>query len=104
MQKYAWLINDISTLQCGVGESVTTASGAVEVVRECGIVYMHEDGDTTHVKTTTNKLMEIRNIGLQTPERKKGSNPAQCGAEEAYENFKAINARRNHNRSTSFSC
>jgi hypothetical protein len=53
--KYAWLINDISTLQCGVGESVTTASGAVEVVRECGIVYMHEDGDTTHVKTTTNK-------------------------------------------------
>ena len=52
--KYAWLINDISTLQCGVGESVTTASGAVEVVRECGIVYMHEDGDTTHVKTTTN--------------------------------------------------
>ena len=88
--KYAWLINDISTLQCGVGESVTTASGAVEVVRECGIVYMHEDGDTTHVKTTTNTLMEIRNIGLQTPERKKGSNPAQCGADAAYENFKAL--------------
>lgn len=88
--KYAWLINDISTLQCGVGESVTTASGAVEVVRECGIVYMHEDGDTTHVKTTTNKLMEIRNIGLQTPERRKGTNPAQCGAEQAYENFKAL--------------
>ena len=88
--KYAWLINDISTLQCGVGESVTTASGAVEVVRECGIVYMHEDGDTTHVKTTTNKLVEIRNIGLQTPERKKGSNAAQCGADAAYENFKAL--------------
>ena len=88
--KYAWLINDISTLQCGVGDSVTTASGAVEVVRECGIVYMHEDGDTTHVKTTTNKLMEIRNIGLQTPERKKGSNAPQCGAEEAYQNFKAL--------------
>ncbi len=88
--KYAWLINDISTLQCGVGDSVTTASGAVEVVRECGIVYMHEDGDTTHVKTTTNKLVEIRNIGLQTPERKKGSNAAQCGADAAYENFKAL--------------
>jgi endonuclease YncB( thermonuclease family) len=94
--KYAWLINDISTLQCGVGESVTTASGAVEVVRECGIVYMHEDGDTTHVKTTTNKLMEIRNIGLQTPERAKRNtltgvlSPAQCGAEQAYQNFKAL--------------
>jgi endonuclease YncB( thermonuclease family) len=88
--KYAWLINDISTLQCGVGDTVTTASGAVEVVRECGIVYMHEDGDTTHVKTTKNTLMEIRNIGLQTPERKKGSNPAQCGADAAYENFKAL--------------
>ena len=88
--KYAWLIEDISTLECGVGSTVTTASGAVEVVRECGIVYMHEDGDTTHVKTTTNKMMEIRNIGLQTPERKKGTNPAQCGAEFAYENFKAL--------------
>ena len=94
--KYAWLINDISTLQCGVGESVTTASGAVEVVRECGIVYMHEDGDTTHVKTTTNTLMEIRNIGLQTPERAKRNtvtgvlSPAQCGAEQAYENFKSL--------------
>jgi endonuclease YncB( thermonuclease family) len=94
--KYAWLINDISTLQCGVGESVTTASGAVEVVRECGIVYMHEDGDTTHLKTTTNKLMEIRNIGLQTPERAKRNtltgvlSPAQCGAEQAYENFKSL--------------
>ena len=94
--KYAWLINDISTLQCGVGDSVTTASGAVEVVRECGIVYMHEDGDTTHVKTTTNKLMEIRNIGLQTPERAKRNtltgvlSPAQCGAEQAYQNFEAL--------------
>jgi endonuclease YncB( thermonuclease family) len=94
--KYAWLINDISTLQCGVGESVTTASGAVEVVRECGIVYMHEDGDTTHVKTTTNKLMEIRNIGLQTPERAKRNtltgvlSPAQCGAEQAYQNFMGL--------------
>ncbi|MEY3661679.1 MAG: hypothetical protein RLZ49_360 [Actinomycetota bacterium] len=88
--KYAWLMKDLSTLQCGVGESVTTASGAVEVVRECGIVYMHEDGDTTHVKTTTNQMIEIRNIGLQTPERKKGSNPAQCGADAAYENFKAL--------------
>jgi endonuclease YncB( thermonuclease family) len=94
--KYAWLINDISTLQCGVGTTVTTASGAVETVRECGIVYMHEDGDTTHVKTTTNKLMEIRNIGLQTPERAKRNtitgavSPAQCGAEEAYQHFKAL--------------
>jgi endonuclease YncB( thermonuclease family) len=88
--KYAWLMKDLSTLQCGVGESVTTASGAVEVVRECGIVYMHEDGDTTHVKTTTNQMIEIRNIGLQTPERKKGSNPAQCGADAAYENFKEL--------------
>ena len=88
--KYAWLIEDISSLQCGVGETVTTASGAIEVVRECGIVYKHEDGDTTHVKTTENKLVEVRNIGLQTPERKKGSNPAQCGAENAYKNFKAL--------------
>jgi endonuclease YncB( thermonuclease family) len=85
--KHAWLMNDISTLDCGVGTSVVTASGAVEVVRECGIVYMHEDGDTTHVKTTTNQLVEVRNIGLQTPERRKGSNPAQCGAEEAYQHF-----------------
>ncbi|MEY3605994.1 MAG: hypothetical protein RL289_174, partial [Actinomycetota bacterium] len=88
--KYAWLIEDISKLQCGVGEKVTTASGAVEVVRECGIVYKHEDGDTTHVKTTANKLVEVRNIGLQTPERKKGSIPAQCGADDAYENFKEM--------------
>jgi endonuclease YncB( thermonuclease family) len=51
---------------------------------------MHEDGDTTHVKTTANQLVEVRNIGLQTPERKKGANPAQCGAEAAYENFKAL--------------
>lgn len=88
--KYAWLINDISTLQCGVGDQIVTASGAVETVRECGIVYMHEDGDTTHVKTTANQMVEVRNIGLQTPERRKGSNPAQCGAEQAYENFKAL--------------
>ena len=88
--KYAWLIEDISKLECGVGEKITTASGAVEEVRECGIVYKHEDGDTTHVKTTANKLVEVRNIGLQTPERKKGSNLAQCGAEDAYENFKAL--------------
>ncbi len=85
--KYAWLINDISTLDCGVGTEVTTTSGAIERVWECGIVYMHEDGDTTHVKTTTNKLYEIRNIGLQTPERKKGTNVAQCGAEQGYQNF-----------------
>jgi endonuclease YncB( thermonuclease family) len=88
--KYAWLINDISTLQCGVGTTVTTASGAVETVRECGIVYMHEDGDTTHVKTTANQMVEVRNIGLQTPERRKGSNPAQCGAEEAYQHFMGL--------------
>jgi endonuclease YncB( thermonuclease family) len=88
--KYAWLINDISTLQCGVGDQVVTASGAIETVRECGIVYMHEDGDTTHVKTTQNKLVEVRNIGLQTPERRKGSNPAQCGAEEAYQHFMGL--------------
>ena len=85
--KYAWLMKDLSTLDCGVGSQVVTASGAVEVVRECGIVYKHEDGDTTHVKTTQNKLVEVRNIGLQTPERKKGSNAAQCGAEEAYQHF-----------------
>jgi endonuclease YncB( thermonuclease family) len=88
--KYAWLMEDISTLECGVGTQVTTASGAIETVRECGIVYQHEDGDTTHVKTTANKMVEIRNIGLQTPERKKLTNPAQCGAEEAYQNFKAL--------------
>jgi endonuclease YncB( thermonuclease family) len=51
---------------------------------------MHEDGDTTHVKTTANQMVEVRNIGLQTPERRKGSNPAQCGAEQAYEHFKAL--------------
>jgi endonuclease YncB( thermonuclease family) len=85
--KHAWLMNDISTLDCGVGTTVTTASGAIETVNECGIVYMHEDGDTTHVKTTQNKLVEVRNIGLQTPERRKGSNPAQCGAEQAYQHF-----------------
>jgi endonuclease YncB( thermonuclease family) len=88
--KYAWLINDISTLQCGVGDQIVTASGAIETVRECGIVYMHEDGDTTHVKTTANQMVEVRNIGLQTPERRKGTNPAQCGAEQAYEHFKAL--------------
>jgi endonuclease YncB( thermonuclease family) len=83
----AWLVNDISTLNCGAGTNVTTPSGAVEHVWECGIVYKHEDGDTTHVKTTTNQLVEVRNIGLQTPERAKGANPAQCGAEQAYQNF-----------------
>ena len=83
----AWLLNDISTLDCGAGTNVTTASGAVEHVWECGIVYKHEDGDTTHVKTTANQLVEVRNIGLQTPERRKGTNPAQCGAEQAYQNF-----------------
>ncbi|CAB4755742.1 unannotated protein [freshwater metagenome] len=88
--KYAWLINDISTLDCGAGTDVVSASGALEHVWECGIVYMHEDGDTTHVKTTANKLVEVRNIGLQTPEMKKGSNPAQCGATQAYENFKSL--------------
>ena len=88
--KYAWLINDISTLQCGVGDQIVTASGAIETVRECGIVYKHEDGDTTHVKTTQNKLVEVRNIGLQTPERRKGTNPAQCGAEEAYQHFMGL--------------
>jgi endonuclease YncB( thermonuclease family) len=51
---------------------------------------MHEDGDTTHVKTTANQMVEVRNIGLQTPERRKGTNPAQCGAEQAYEHFKAL--------------
>ena len=88
--KYAWLIQDISTLDCGVGTNVTTASGAIEHVWECGIVYMHEDGDTTHVKTTANTMVEVRNIGLQTPERRKLTNPAQCGAEQAYENFKGL--------------
>lgn len=83
----AWLINDISTLDCGAGTNVTTESGAVEHVWECGIIYKHEDGDTTHVKTTSNQLVEVRNIGLQTPERSKGTNPAQCGAEQAYQNF-----------------
>ena len=83
----AWLVNDISTLNCGAGTNVTTASGAIEHVWECGIVYKHEDGDTTHVKTSANQLVEVRNIGLQTPERKKGTNPAQCGGEQAYQNF-----------------
>ena len=90
--KYAWLIQDLSTLDCGVGTDVVTASGAVEHVWECGIVYKHEDGDTTHVKTTANKLVEVRNIGLQTPEMAKakpggGHWPAQCGAQQAYESF-----------------
>lgn len=94
--KYAWLINDISTLDCGVGTEVVTASGAVERVWECGIVYKHEDGDTTHVKTTANQLVEVRNIGLQTPERAKRNTksgvlfPAQCGAEEAYQHFMGL--------------
>jgi len=87
---YAWLIDDISDLECGVGTDVVNANGAVEHVWECGIVYMHEDGDTTHVKTTENKLIEVRNIGLQTPEMKKGKQAAQCGAKPAYENFKAL--------------
>ena len=86
----AWLVNDISTLNCGAGTNVTTASGAIEHVWECGIVYMHEDGDTTYVKTSANKLVEVRNIGLQTPERTKGTNPAQCGAEQAYQNFMGL--------------
>lgn len=93
--KYAWLIQDLSTLDCGAGTDVVTASGAIEHVWECGIVYKHEDGDTTHVKTTTNKLVEVRNVGLQTPEMAKakpggGHFPAQCGAQQAYENFKAL--------------
>ena len=94
--KYAWLINDISTLQCGVGDKIVTASGAIEEVRECGIVYKHEDGDTTHVKTTANQLVEVRNIGLQTPERAKRNtltgvlSPAQCGAEQAYQHFMGL--------------
>ncbi|MCX6416738.1 MAG: hypothetical protein NT097_02985 [Actinobacteria bacterium] len=94
--KYAWLIQDLSTLDCGVGTDVVTASGAVEHVWECGIVYKHEDGDTTHVKTTANKLVEVRNIGLQTPEMAKRNEktkvlmPAQCGAKNAYENFKNL--------------
>jgi endonuclease YncB( thermonuclease family) len=87
---YAWLINDISDLECGVGTDVVNANGAVEHVWECGIVYMHEDGDTTHVKTTENKLIEVRNIGLQTPEMKKGKQAAQCGAKPAFDNFKTL--------------
>ena len=93
--KYAWLIQDLSALDCGLNTDVVTASGAVEHVWECGIVYKHEDGDTTHVKTTTNKLVEVRNIGLQTPEMAKakpggGHWPAQCGAQQAYENFMGL--------------
>ena len=93
--KYAWLIQDLSTLDCGLNTDVVTASGAIEHVWECGIVYKHEDGDTTHVKTTTNKLVEVRNIGLQTPEMAKakpggGHWPAQCGAQQAYENFMGL--------------
>ena len=87
---YAWLVDDISDLDCGVGTDVVNSNGAVEHVWECGIVYMHEDGDTTHVKTTENKLVEVRNIGLQTPEMKKGKQAAQCGAKPAYENFKTL--------------
>jgi endonuclease YncB( thermonuclease family) len=87
---YAWLVDDISDLDCGVGTDVAHPNGAVEHVWECGIVYMHEDGDTTHVKTTENKLVEVRNIGLQTPELKKGNHPAQCGAKQAFENFRSL--------------
>ena len=85
--RYAWLMEDLSTLECGLGTDIPTPAGSVEHVYECGIVYEVVDGDTVHVKTTKNELVEVRNVGLQTPERKKGSNPPQCGAEAAYTNF-----------------
>jgi endonuclease YncB( thermonuclease family) len=80
-------MEDLSTLECGQGTDITTSVGSVEHVYECGLVYEVVDGDTVHVKTTKNELVEVRNVGLQTPERKKGSNPPQCGAEAAYKNF-----------------
>ena len=85
--RYAWLMQDLSTLECGLGTNVTTTAGSIEHVFECGIVYEVVDGDTAHIKTTKNELVEVRNVGLQTPERRKGSNPPQCGAEAAYKNF-----------------
>ena len=85
--RYAWLMEDLSTLECGQGTDVPTSVGTVEHVFECGLVYEVVDGDTVHVKTTKNELVEVRNVGLQTPERQKGSNPPQCGAEAAYKNF-----------------
>ena len=85
--RYAWLMEDLSTLECGQGTDITTSAGSVEHVYECGLVYEVVDGDTVHVKTTKNELVEVRNIGLQTPEKRKGSNPAQCGADAAYKNF-----------------
>jgi endonuclease YncB( thermonuclease family) len=85
--RYAWLMEDLSTLECGQGTDITTSVGSIEHVFECGLVYEVVDGDTVHVKTTKNELVEVRNVGLQTPERKKGSNPPQCGAEAAYKNF-----------------
>ena len=87
---YAWLMQDLSTLECGLGTDVTTAVGSIEHVFECGIIYEVVDGDTVQVKTTKNELVEVRNVGLQTPEMKKGSNPAQCGAEDATKNFEKL--------------
>ena len=88
----AWLTTDLSGLQCGQGTQVTAANGAVETVNECGIVYEIVDGDTVKVKTTTNEVVEVRNIGIQTPELAKssGTQPAQCGAKEASESMKEL--------------
>ena len=89
---YAWLTTDLSGLQCGAGTQVTAANGAVETVNECGIVYEVVDGDTVKVKTTTNEVVEVRNIGIQTPELAKssGTQPAQCGATQASNSMKEL--------------
>ena len=88
--RFAWLMQDLSTLECGLGTNVTTAAGSVEHVYECGIVYEVVDGDTVHIKTTKDQLVEVRNVGLQTPEMRKGTNPAQCGAVAAAKNFQTL--------------
>lgn len=89
--RYAWLMADLSTMDCGVGTQVPAANGAIETVNECGIVYDINDGDTVWVKTTQNSIVEVRNIGLQTPELKKVSGyPEQCGATAAKNNFRAM--------------
>jgi endonuclease YncB( thermonuclease family) len=90
--KYAWLTSDLSALECGAGTQVTLPNGAVETVNECGIVYEIIDGDTVLVKTTKNEVVEVRNIGIQTPELAKssGTQPAQCGAKEASASMKEL--------------
>jgi endonuclease YncB( thermonuclease family) len=89
--KFAWLTEDLSTLECGLGTKITYPNGAIENVDECGLVYQVNDGDTVYVKTTKNELVEVRNIGLQTPEMKKVKGyPEQCGATLAKNNLASL--------------